>query len=118
MLRCRAGKIWIQLSDDSLHSASFTLFTLRKSTAHHDCVEPEEKNARVKRWRIVLEYFDEVAAAKESEPAGPEGWWKGDSARLVYWGVGGKADKGQKRVDVYFSGTLGKRSDPAEEDSR
>ena len=120
-LRCR---IWVQLEDDTLYSASFTYYTIQKATKHHDTVEPFVKKARIKRWRIVLEYADEVASMKESEPAGPAGWWEGESEALTYWGSdpdedfggakkdakGTKSAKQQKISDAYFSRTLGKKT--------
>jgi hypothetical protein len=108
-LRCR---VWIQMSDNDLYSGSFTYFTLKKANRHHDTVQVKKAKASLRNWRVELVYHGEVAALKESEPAGPSGWWNGESSKLVYWGEKDNQAKDRnakdKAPDKYFSRTLGK----------
>jgi hypothetical protein len=120
-LRCR---VFVQMSDESLETASFIYYTTERSNRHHDSVEPVQKNSKVLHWRIVMEYGDVVAVEKESEPAGRDGWWKGQARELGFWGrwkekneKGAKSDKQKKPPDTYFSRTLGKKFDERRQDS-
>src|SRR5262245_59170657 len=99
-------QVWLQLSTDQRYSAHFSYFTLRKTNQHLDTVEAEAPGVKIKKWRIVLSFYGEVVATKESEPAGPAGWWEGISTKLTFWGT---EDGDPQTPDSYFSATLGKR---------